>query len=164
MKDASVQEPPKTRIARMSNAMEGGRKILEHLQSSEVRQRLAEAAERGVPPVTAVSATLLKAVGAAIMGTRIAKQFTGLAISSILEEAGFVPDRSGVRIRADGVFSTGAVYRKRLAQSDPAGRAPILQRILDALNPEERRWAARYLAELETQQADLQDVLNETEG
>jgi hypothetical protein len=98
-----------TRVRRSALAVRRGPEILELLVSPNIRRALREAAERGEPPVTAVSERL-KIDFAKDMKLTPVRQFVGLVVRAILEEEGFRVAASGVRISRDPVFRTGAVY------------------------------------------------------
>ena len=133
-----------TRVRRMARAFPGGPVILDFLCSTNGRQLLTEAAARGIPPVTAVSQPLVELVGTAVLKPAIAKQFAGLVTRAVLAEAGYVPIRSGVRVRNDPIFTAGAIYAKRFA-SEPKSGGELLKRLLDSLNVEEMHSAVAYL-------------------
>lgn len=137
----------------MAGSVPAGQQILDLLRSPNVRRSLVEAAERGVPPVSAASEGLLKTVGLAVMRERVAKQFVGLVVRSVLNEEGFVLDRSGVRLRADPIFEAGSVYRRRI-ESSPTEEQPLLQRFADGLNANERRWLKQYLQDAGEQRSE----------
>ena len=115
---------------------------------SFVRPRVAssstEAAARGIPPVTAVSQPLVELLGTAVLKPAVARQFAGLVTRAVLADAGFVPIRSGVRVRNDPIFTAGAIYAKRFG-SEPKSGGELLNRLLDSLNVEEMHSAVAYL-------------------
>jgi hypothetical protein len=110
-----------------------------------------------------VSGILSTSVGTRVMTQRVTKQFVGLVISFLLDEDGFLLVRSGVRLRADAVFGTGSIYRRRVAESHPVNSRPLLQRLLDSLTPQEREWTAQYLAEIDRRPLVNNDP-NDTNG
>ena len=98
-----------TRARRSAAAVRRGPEILELLLSDEARKALKGAAERGKPPVTAVSDMLFNRFGKDMVFPPV-RQFVGLVVRAILEEEGFRVAESGVRISRDPIFRTGAVY------------------------------------------------------
>jgi hypothetical protein len=98
-----------TRARRSAAAVRRGPEILEFLLSDEARKALKGAAEKGEPPVTAVSDVLLKRFRKDMEFPPV-RQFAGLVIRAVLEEEGFRVAQSGVRISRDEIFRTGAVY------------------------------------------------------
>ena len=128
----------------MARAFPGGNAILDFLCSAHGRQLLTEAAARGIPPVTAVSQPLVELVGTALLKPAMAKQFAGLVTRAVLAEAGYLPIRSGVRVRNDPLFTAGAVYAKRFA-SQPKSGGELLHRLLANLTVEEMHSAVAYL-------------------
>jgi hypothetical protein len=133
-----------TRVQRMANGIPAGPAILRFLCSTDGRQRLTEAAARGTPPVAGISRRLLEAVGTDALKSTVAKQFVGLVARAVLAQAGYVPIRSGVRVRHDPVFTAGAAYAKRFA-AQPQSDDGLLKRLLDGLTSDEMRWALVYL-------------------
>ena len=97
------------RARRSAAAVRCGQEILELLLSEGARRALKGAAERGDPPVAAVSDMLLKRFGED-MELPPVRQFAGLVIRAVLEEEEFRVAESGVRISRDPIFRTGAVY------------------------------------------------------
>lgn len=132
------------RVRRMARAVPMGAPILDFMSSAEGRRRLTQAAARGIPPVTAVSQSLVELMGAEALKSAVVRQFCGLVTRAVLDEEGFVPIQAGVRIRNDAVFVTGSVYAKRVS-SVPKSDDPVLKRMLDALTVDEMNWAADYL-------------------
>ena len=108
-----------TRARRSAVAIRRGLEILEFLLSDEARKALRNAAERGEPPVTAVSDTLFSRFGKDMVFPPV-RQFAGLVIRAILEEEGFRVAETGVRISRDPIFRTGAVY-EAIADEKKAG-------------------------------------------
>jgi hypothetical protein len=108
-----------TRARRSAVAVRRGPEILEFLLSDEARKTLRNAAERGEPPVTAVSETLRRRFGTDMRLPPV-RQFVGLVIRAVLEEEGFRVAESGVRISRDPIFRTGAVY-EAIADEKKAG-------------------------------------------
>jgi hypothetical protein len=147
------------RVQRMARSVPGGILILDFLGSAEGRERLTQAAARGIPPVTAVSQPLTALLGADALKAAVVKQFCGLVTRAVLAQEGFVPVQSGVRTRSDPVFTAGAVFAKRLAIARKR-EDELLKRLLDSLSAEEMRWAVPYLRQ---RIEELQDPSNPTE-
>ena len=72
------------------------------------------------------------------------KQFAGLVTRAVLAQEGYVPIRSGVRLRNDPLFTAGAVYAKGFA-TEPKSDGELLKRLLDSLSIDEMLWASTYL-------------------
>jgi hypothetical protein len=133
------------RAIRMQQAVPRGPELYRYL-AIERRADLIEAADRGVMPLTAVSAGLLDTFGATAVAPATVKRFLGLVCSAILAEAGFQLAKTGTRVRADPVFVSGAVYRRNLERSH-ASPSPLLKRLIDSLSDDELSWAASYIRE-----------------
>ncbi|MGH1570915.1 hypothetical protein ACRAWG_09855 [Methylobacterium sp. P31] len=114
------------------------------ISTSAIRAALIEAAESGLPPVAAISAALIERVGSDDAQLAPVKQFVGLCVKAVLEDAGFEVAGSGVRLPRDPVFVTGAVYR-RATQFAPSLSTDLLIRILGALSDDEAAAAADIL-------------------
>src|SRR5271157_2289865 len=112
------------RAERAATALVNGEAILGTLKAQ--RPRLIAAAKQSRPPVAAVSEALLEEHGEEIKKTPV-RQFVGLAVRAILEEAGYEVAYTGVRINGDPVFRTGSVYRLRTDEDE----APEVDNALD---------------------------------
>ena len=133
-----------TRVRRMARSYAAGAAILEFLCSADGRRLLTEAAARGIPPVQAVSQPLIDLVGSEALEPLGAKQFAGLVTRAVLAQEGYVPIRSGVRLRNDPAFTAGTIYAKRFG-TEPKRQDELLKRLLDSLNADEIHWALAYL-------------------
>lgn len=133
-----------TRVRRMARAFPAGAAILEFLCSADGRRLLTEAAARGNPPVTAVSQPLIELLGNDALKPVGAKQFAGLVTRAVLAQEGYVPIRSGVRLRNDPAFTAGTIYSKRFG-TRPKGQDELLKRLLDSLTADEIHCALAYL-------------------
>jgi hypothetical protein len=131
------------RARRMTRSVPQGQEVLEYLQSPGARELLSQAAERGVPPVTAVSAKLLQLLGPAPFKKTLTKQFCGLVVRALLEEEGYTVAKTGVRVRNDPIFVSGAVYTQ--VPTAPTEERGLLERLMSSLTPEEMRWASSFL-------------------
>lgn len=125
------------RAERSAPAITHGSQILQLVRDPKIRARLVHAAELGSPPVTAISSDLRKLIGK--KATRrlapIIKQFSGLCVRGVLEEAGFQLVQRGVRISKDPIFKTASVYRR----SDKTEQPPtsLLVRFINSLTDDE---------------------------
>lgn len=106
---------PSVRVWRSAQALKHGQKILTETLLHE--EAIVAAAERGVPPVTAVSAILKKKFPSDMKAATV-RQFVGTVIKAVLEKRGFEILQTGVRLPKDPVFSTGSVYRKAVPVAD----------------------------------------------
>ena len=97
------------RAERAASALVNGTEILDALKGA--RRDLVASAKQSRPPVAAVSGMLLERFGAEVKRLPV-RQFIGLAVRAILEDAGFEVAYSGVRINGDPIFASGSVYRK----------------------------------------------------
>ena len=131
------------RAERTAMALQIGPAILEMLKAE--RPALIAAAEQQRPPVSAVSAPLLKKFGAMEMRQALARQIVGLGVRAVLDEAGFEVSHAGVRLKDDALFSTGAVYRRRSDNADVPDALDMFDRLAKALTPDEARRALRAL-------------------
>src|SRR4051812_34517888 len=85
-----------------------GTDLAAFLERPEVVKKMIEAANHGVPPVTSVSGELLSEFPH-IVDDAMAKRRIGMLIAAVLDQHGFVPVRSNVRIK-DPIFVTGSTY------------------------------------------------------
>ena len=131
------------RAQRLAANVSNGEAILALLRKS-LPEMLA-AADRSLPAVTAVSAALARKFAADMAHTPV-RQFVGLAIKAIMEEAGYEVVQQGVRINDDPLFTVGAVYRQRPAVEESPNDDPLHQ-MLTALSPHQARRAHRILME-----------------
>jgi hypothetical protein len=116
---------------------------LELIQEPKTRRLLVAAAERGEPPVTAISDKLLQLIPAKDAKLMPLKQFAGLSVRAVLEEEGFEVAETGVRVSNDPVFRTGSTYRR--IQAEQRRSSELLVRIIQDLTDEEARQALRLL-------------------
>jgi hypothetical protein len=130
------------RAERAAAALVHGDEILETLKAA--RPKLIAAAKQSRPPVAAVSALLLESHGAEVKQTPV-RQFIGLVVRAILEEAGFEVAYTGVRIKDDPVFRTGSAYRPRSDDNDTSEVDDTLDRMMKALTADQARRAFRAL-------------------
>jgi hypothetical protein len=130
------------RAERAATALVDGEAILGTLNAA--RARLVAAAKQSRPPVAAVSEILLEKHGEEIKKTPV-RQFVGLAVRAILEEAGFEVAYTGVRINGDPVFRTGSVYRLRTDEDDAPEVDDALDRMMKSLTPDQAQRAFRAL-------------------
>jgi hypothetical protein len=107
---------PKTQLLRAARTLTNGEAILEVVWSQ--RPAIIAAAERGVPPVSAISEALADQFRDDMDGAP-ARQFVGAAVKVLLAESDFEVLQTGVRLFRDPVFRTGAVYRKAVKVQDP---------------------------------------------
>lgn len=132
-------------VRRSAAAIEGGEALLAMIQAQ--RPALVDAADAGLPPVSALSAGL-KAHFPALVTITPVRQFIGTAVKSVLEQEGYEVVQSGVRLLRDPVFSTGSLYRKRVPASKTASERvseEIFSRLVEGLRPQERRTLVRIL-------------------
>lgn len=139
-----IEPPAKAmrRAVRSARAVLHGQEILELVRSKECRRLIFEAAKAGVPPVTALSAIIIREIGEKDARSIPVKQFIGVCVRAVLEEDGFEVASRGVRVSNDPLFSTGATYQPI---KPPSARLSILERFLRTLNEEEVREALNYL-------------------
>jgi hypothetical protein len=130
------------RAERAATALVDGEAILGTLNAA--RARLVAAAKQSRPPVAAVSEILLEKHGDEIKKTPV-RQFVGIAVRAILEEAGFEVAYTGVRINGDPVFRTGSVYKLR--EDNPAALEvdDALDRMMKSLTTDQAQRAFRAL-------------------
>lgn len=137
-----MQTKSMRRAERAATALVNGEAILQTLKTA--RTRLIAAAKQSRPPVAAVSTTLLEKHGNEIKQTPV-RQFVGIAVRAILEEAGYEVAYTGVRINGDPVFRTGSVYKLR--EDNPAALEvdDALDRMMKSLTPDQAQRAFRAL-------------------
>jgi hypothetical protein len=127
----------------MAASVPEGAAILEFLRSPPVRKLLVAAAAAGDAPVGPLAALIVKRFRPRLLERPVVRQFVGLAVRSILAEAGYSPVRSGVRVPDNPLFSVGTIYAPTATQQ-PAGDA-VLKRFLDTLSRQEIEWTVAYL-------------------
>ena len=132
------------RVERSARAIIRGPEILQFVRTPQVRATLIAAAETGAPPVTAISAQLIKLVGEDDATLMPIKQFTGRCVRAVLEEADFELVETGVRLSNDPVFRTASVYKRNTA-SEKGDAAKLLVRFIASLTDAEARQAMRLL-------------------
>jgi hypothetical protein len=125
------------RVERAATSLPGGAAVLNSLKRQQAS--LVAAAREGRPPVAAISETLLKTFKTDAKEHAF-RQFVGLAVRAILEDAGFEVARTGVRLHGDPIFTTGAVYKK-IEQKERRRRSDLPERLVNAFSPEEARQA-----------------------
>ncbi|MGO9238569.1 MAG: hypothetical protein ACLP4V_32405 [Methylocella sp.] len=130
------------RAERAATALVNGEAILGTLKAQ--RPRLIAAAKQSRPPVAAVSEALLEEHGEEIKKTPV-RQFVGLAVRAILEEAGYEVAYTGVRINGDPVFRTGSVYRLRTNEDEAPEVDDALDRMMKSLTTDQAQRAFRAL-------------------
>jgi hypothetical protein len=129
-----VQTKAMRRAERTARAVLHGEEILQFIQSPRARKHLVQAAELGLPPVTAISSDVQKLVGKRDAKLSPIKQYAGLCIRAVLEEEGFELVQTGVRVSNDPIFRTGSVYQRRQQPQPPAD---LLARLIQSLTEEE---------------------------
>jgi hypothetical protein len=140
-----VEDRAMTRVRRMAGSFAAGGAMLEFCVG-DGRPLLTDAAARGIPPVTAISRPLIDLVGSAALEPAGAKQFVGLVTRAVLAQEGYVPVRSGVRLRNDPAFTAGTIYAKRFPTKRKR-QDELLKRILDSFTADEIHEAFAYLRE-----------------
>jgi hypothetical protein len=104
-----------TRAFRTASAVRNGAEILDFISSPKIRALLVTQAERGSPPVGAISAQLLRRFPREVKLAPV-KQFIGMCVRAVLEEEGYRVAEKGVRL-TDNLFRTGSVYEPLATQS-----------------------------------------------
>ena len=138
-----MQSKAMRRATRSARALRHGPDVLELIQEPKTRRLLVAAAERGEPPVTAISDKLLQLVPVKDAKLMPLRQFAGLCVRAVLEEEGFEVAETGVRVSNDPIFRTGATYRRIHAGEQIT--SGLLARIIQSLTDEEAREALRLL-------------------
>ncbi|AZO33549.1 MAG: hypothetical protein EOS54_04025 [Mesorhizobium sp.] len=105
----------------------------------EHRDDLVAAARDGVVPVSVISGRLREVLGSELDNPTL-RQYVGLCVVAVLEDAGFSVTRPRVRIPQDPVFGVGALFSR---ESTKGGKPEptLLQRFVDALSMEELKEA-----------------------
>lgn len=136
------------RLRRSATALGGtGSEILAWLHEPEQRAALVHAAEQGLPSVAGISSAFVAKFGKNAGKAMVIRQFVGRAAKFIMDEAGYVPTDTGVKLPSDPVFRTGTRYSLR-GESAPAGdELPLLDRIVAALNPDELLYLEQIVRE-----------------
>jgi hypothetical protein len=133
-----VKLSPMFQVRRSANAITNGQQILDEVRAHE--DAIVEVAERGLPPVSAVSA-VLKAKYPKEMDAAPVRQFVGTAVKAVLHKRGFEVLQTGVRLPRDPVFRTGAVYRKAVIDADKGKEAvrALFSNMVSAMTRTEQR-------------------------
>src|SRR4051794_37243142 len=100
------------RAQRSAQALVKGPEVFDLITSDKVRPLLVKRAERGSPPVTAISKKLVALLGPQLAKKLPVRQFAGVCVRGVLEEEGFEIADTGIRVTGDPMFRTGAVYRR----------------------------------------------------
>ncbi len=126
------------KLRRSAAALGGtGSEILEWLHEPAQRAALVQAAESGLPSVAGISPTFVTKFGKDAGRTMVIRQFVGRAVKIIMEEEGYLPADTGVKLPTDQVFRTGTRYRLRGEHEEAGGASTLLSRIVATLNPDE---------------------------
>ena len=120
------------RAERAAKRMPNGEQIWEFLGGPSGRTALVDAAEKGQPPVGAISAQLIEIAGLKALDDTKMKQFVGMCVRAIMEEEGYALADTGVWLGNDPLFSTGATYR-RASKPGSGTAADFLERFVAAL-------------------------------
>ena len=111
--------------------------MIEFIERPDVRAKLQKAAEEGIPPVMAISGDVIAAFQPATFADPMNKRRLGLLVAATLDQLGYEPARSNVRIK-NPVFSSGSTYRRKLAS--PQGAADdFITRLGTILTEEDAR-------------------------
>jgi len=129
---------PGLRVKRSAQALKNGEKILAEVLLHE--RAIVAAAERGVPPVSAVSITLKEKFPEDMKAATV-RQFVGTVVKAVLLKRGYEVFQTGVRLPKDTVFSTGSVYRKAAVVADKGKEAvrDAFAHMITGLTPQEKR-------------------------
>lgn len=103
---------------------------------------MVAAAEKGKPPIQAVSGILVWRFPS-VKDSNALKQFIGLVVHEVMEKQGFEKERSGIRLHNDPIFATSSSYvrEKNVAAEKPSP----LGRWLNALTLQEKQTALEIL-------------------
>lgn len=121
-----------------------GGDIIAFLRDPQIMDRLIAAAEEGRLPASEVSSSLLAKFGTEALAPHTTHRFIGTAIRTLLEQAGFQVDLTGVRIGGDNLFSTAATFKRRAAGIEPVLDS-LIKRFIESLTAEERERAAFHI-------------------
>ena len=138
-----MQPKAMRRATRSARALRHGPEVLELIQEPKTRRLLVAAAERGEPPVTAISDKLLQLIPAKNAKLMPLKQFAGLCVRAVLEEEGFEVAETGVRVSNDPIFRTGSTYQR--VKAEKSASSSLLVRLIEGLTEEEARQALSLL-------------------
>jgi hypothetical protein len=128
------------RLRRSAAALgDTGVEILEWLHEPEQRAALIKAAETGLPSVAGISKAFVAKFKKDTGKTMVIRQFVGRAVKNIMEDAGYEPADTGVKLSDDPVFRTGTRYRSRNEQERDDDENPLLERFVAILNVAELR-------------------------
>ena len=111
-----------------------GRDLLAFITRPEIQAKLKEAADGDIPPIMAVSDDLLASFPASAFEDPMNKRRLGLLISATLDELGYEPARSNVRIK-NPLFASGSTYKRKTGAS--AATVDLLPRLISVLSEEE---------------------------
>ena len=111
-----LKNSPMVRARRAALAFGKGPAMLAYIEKN--KPALVQAASDGLPPVGVLSKGLLKNFND-VVRTAPVRQFVGIAVKAILATEGFEVAQTGVRLRDDPLFTTGAIYRRASDSGDP---------------------------------------------
>lgn len=128
------------RLRRSAAALgDAGVEILEWLHEPEQRAALIKAADMGLPSVAGISKAFVAEFDKDAGKTMVIRQFVGRAVKNVMEDSGYEPADTGVKLPGDPVFRTGTRYRRRDEQERGDDKTPLLERFVAILGVAELR-------------------------
>lgn len=125
------------RATRTAQSSPVGRAMIDFIERPDIREKLQKAAEDGIPPVMAISGDALAAFPPGMLDDQMNKRRLGLLVAATLDELGYEPARSNVRIK-NPVFASGSIYRRK--SSSPIPPDGLVSRLAATLTEQEAEW------------------------
>jgi hypothetical protein len=122
------------RATRTASATPIGQDLIDFVGRADIKTKIKEAADRGVPPIMAVSDDLLASFPEEALADPMNKRRLGLLIAATMDELGYEPARSNVRIR-NPLFVSGSTYRRKSAAD--AVQSDFIPRLVSILTEPE---------------------------
>lgn len=122
------------RAIRTAEASPIGRDMIGFVERPDIREKLLTAADDGLPPVLAITDDALTTFPAATFDDHMNRRRLGLLVAATLDELGYEPARSNVRIK-NSVFSSGSTYKKKIVA--PVSSEDFVRRFVSVLTEQE---------------------------
>lgn len=111
-----------------------GRDLVNFVGRPDIKAKLKAAAEKGIPPVMAVSDDVLANFPSGAFDDPMNKRRLGLLIAATLDELGYEQGRSNVRIK-NPLFASGSTYRRKSVSATV--ETDLIPRLIAVLSEQE---------------------------
>ena len=112
-----------------------GRDLVNFVGRPDIKAKLKEAAEKGIPPVMAVSDAVLASFPSGAFDDPMNKRRLGLLIAATMDELGYESGRSNVRIKKNPLFASGSTYRRKSVSATV--ETDLIPRLIAVLSEQE---------------------------